>query len=54
MENQVLSVRLPRKLVQAIDQLAIGDGLNKAAPRSEVIRDLLAKVVRSERRKLSR
>lgn len=54
MECQVLTVRLPRKLVKAIDEIAAGDGLSVAAPRSEVIRDLLAKSVRQEQRRASR
>ena len=54
MDSVVLTVRLPAKLVEAINQISEGDGLSKAPPRSTVIRELLTKQVRAERRRLSR
>lgn len=53
MQDIRITVRLPQKLVDALDDLAIGDGLSRPT-RSTVVRDLLAEAIRAGQRRASR
>ena len=53
MRDQSITVRLPQSLIDALDNLAMGDGLGRQA-RSVIIRELLAEGVRAGQRRPSR